>query len=90
MGRQHANKEYSQNLVFKSINNVANSSRPLLATHPGGAVQQLDALFDRACELGASDVHFESGAESFRVRLRIDGHLQVVARPPMAVRDAMV
>ena len=90
MGRQHVNKEYSQNLVFKSINNVANSSRPLLATHPGGAVQQLDALFDRACELGASDVHFESGAESFRVRLRIDGHLQVVARPPMAVRDAMV
>ena len=90
MRRQHANKEYSQNLVFKSINNVANSSRPLLATHHGGAVQQLDALFDRACELGASDMHFESGAESFRVRLRIDGHLQVVARPPMAVRDAMV
>ena len=69
---------------------MANLSHAPLATHPGGAVQQLDALFDRACELGASDMHFESGAESFRVRLRIDGRLQVVARPPMAVRDAMV
>jgi len=69
---------------------VANLSHAPLATHPGGAVQQLDALFDRACELGASDMHFESGAESFRVRLRINGRLQVVARPAMAVRDAMV
>ena len=69
---------------------MANLSHAPLATHPGGAVQQLDALFDRACELGASDMHFESGAESFRVRLRIDGRLQVVARPAVAVRDAMV
>jgi len=69
---------------------VANSSHPLLPTHSGGAVQQLDALFDRACALGASDMHFESGAESFRVRLRLDGRLQVVARPPIAMRDAMV
>ena len=90
MARQHVGKEYSQNLVFKYINNVANSSHPLLPTHSGGAVQQLDALFDRACALGASDMHFESGAESFRVRLRIDGRLQVVARPPIAMRDAMV
>jgi len=90
VARQHVGKEYSQNLVFKSINNVANSSHPLLPTHSGGAVQQLDALFDRACVLGASDMHFESGAESFRVRLRIDGRLQVVARPPIAMRDAMV
>ena len=90
MARQHAAKEYSQNLVFTSINNVANSSHPLILTHSGGAVQQLDALFDRACALGASDMHFESGAESFRVRLRIDGRLQVLAHPPMAMRDAMV
>ena len=41
-------------------------------------------------EYGASDIHVESGAESFRVRFRIDGRLQVVAQPPLGVRDAMV
>jgi len=62
----------------------------MLATHQGGAVQQLDELLERACEIGASDMHFESGAEFFRVRLRIDGLLKVVAQLPMAMRDAMV
>ena len=41
-------------------------------------------------ECGASDIHVESGGESFRVRFRIDGRLQVVAQPPLGVRDAMV
>ena len=58
---------------------MSNTLRPLLATHQGGAVQQLDELLERACEIGASDMHFESGAEFFRVRLRIDGLLKVVA-----------
>ena len=69
---------------------MSNTLRPLLATHQGGAVQQIDELLERACEMGASDMHFESGVEFFRVRLRIDGLLQVVARPPMPMRDAMV
>jgi type IV pilus assembly protein PilB len=62
----------------------------MLATHQGGAVQQLDELLERACEIGASDMHFESGAEFFRVRLRIDGLLKVVTQLPIAMRDAMV
>ena len=41
-------------------------------------------------ECGASDIHVESGGESFRVRFRVDGRLQVVAQPPLGVRDAMV
>jgi len=50
---------------------------PLLLTHhQGGAVQQLDELLQRALDVGASDVHIESGADSFRVRFRIDGRLQ--------------
>jgi len=88
--RQHESKKYSHNLFFKYIKNVANTPRPLHTTHPGGAVQQLDALLHRAMELAASDIHVEPGAESFRVRFRIDGRLQVVAKPPMAMRDAMV
>jgi len=69
---------------------VANIPRLTTASHQGGAVQQLDALLQRALELGASDVHVESGAASFRVRFRIDGRLQVAAQPPLSMRDAMV
>ena len=69
---------------------MAKTSRLLPSLHQGGAVQQLDELLQHALEWGASDVHVESGAESFRVRFRIDGRLQVVAQPPVAVRDAMV
>ena len=69
---------------------MANIPRLTTASHQGGAVQQLDALLQRALELGASDVHVESGAASFRVRFRIDGRLQVAAQPPLSMRDAMV
>ena len=90
MARQHVIKKYSHNLLTPYVNNVPNTARPLLAPHPGGAVQQLDRLLQHAMECGASDIHVESGAESFRVRFRIDGRLQVVAQPPLGVRDAMV
>ncbi len=69
---------------------MANIPSLVTASHQGGAVQQLEALLQRALELGASDVHVESGASSFRVRFRIDGRLQVAAQPPLSMRDAMV
>lgn len=69
---------------------MADSPRLLSSPHQGGVVQQLDALLQGAMECGASDIHVESAAESFRVRFRIDGRLQLVAQPPLSVRDAMV
>ena len=69
---------------------MANIPSLVTASHQGGAVQQLEALLQRALELGASDVHVESGASSFRVRFRIDGRLQVAAQPTLSVRDAIV
>lgn len=69
---------------------MADTPRLLSSPHQGGVVQQLDALLQVAMESGASDIHVEPAADSFRVRFRIDGRLQVVAKPPMSVRDAMV
>ncbi|MBU6223862.1 MAG: GspE/PulE family protein [Burkholderiales bacterium] len=69
---------------------VSSSHRPPVAHYQGSAVEQLDDLLQRALDLGASDVHVESEASSFRIRLRVDGRLQTVAKPPMALRDAMV
>lgn len=56
----------------------------------GSAIQPLDDLFQLALRQGASDIHFESTDASFRVRCRIDGRLQIVATPPMQLRDAIV
>lgn len=38
-----------------------------------------------AIKKGASDIHFEPYEKSYRVRLRIDGVLREVARPPVAM-----
>ena len=82
--------KYFNNLIFKPQNNVSATHQLLLPHHQGGAVQQLDELLLRALNAGASDVHVEPGADSFRLRFRIDGRLQVVAHPPLALRDTMV
>jgi type IV pilus assembly protein PilB len=37
----------------------------------------------------ASDLHFEPYEHSYRVRFRIDGELQEIASPPVAIRDKL-
>lgn len=61
-----------------------------MATPPDNAVKTLDVLLQQALELGASDVHFESGEDSFRARFRIDGLLRVAATPQLTLRDAIM
>jgi type IV pilus assembly protein PilB len=54
------------------------------------ATALIDAVLREAAACGASDVHFESDADAFRVRLRIDGVLQVIATPPLDSRDTVL
>lgn len=61
-----------------------------MATPPDSAAKTLDDLLHQAFSLGASDVHFESGENLFRVRFRIDGLLSVAASPALTVRDAVI
>ena len=50
-------------------------------------VRFVQALLTEACRRGASDLHIEPFDTFCRVRFRIDGVLQEVARPPLEVRD---
>ena len=61
-----------------------------MATPSDNAVKTLDELLHQALAQGASDVHFESGEDSFRTRFRIDGLLRVAATPPLTLRDAIM
>lgn len=54
------------------------------------AAHTLDELLHQALEQRASDVHFESGENSFRVRFRIDGQLNIKASPALSLRDAII
>jgi len=44
----------------------------------------------QAVTAGASDVHFETDATTFRVRCRLDGLLHTVAAPALSMRDAVL
>ncbi len=61
-----------------------------MATPPDSAAKTLDDLLHQAISLGASDVHFESGENLFRVRFRIDGLLRIAASPALTIRDALI
>ena len=51
-------------------------------TSGNGVVGQIDGLFDRAVELGASDIHFEPTDRAVEVRLRVDGRLRLAETLP--------
>jgi len=61
-----------------------------MASSIDSAAHTLDELLRQALEQRASDVHFESGENSFRVRFRIDGQLYIRASPALSLRDAII
>jgi type IV pilus assembly protein PilB len=53
-------------------------------------VKLVNSLLSQAVSQGASDVHFEPGAQEMRVRLRVDGVLLEVARVPARMIPGLV
>lgn len=57
---------------------------------PSSVAQTLHHCIEHAVALGASDIHFESDASEFRIRLRIDGHLHILSQQSTQMRDALL
>ncbi|ACA16492.1 type II secretion system protein E [Methylobacterium sp. 4-46] len=53
-------------------------------------VRAIDALLERAVEVGATDIHLETGREELRVRLRIDGRLRLHQTLPKDMAPAII
>ena len=53
-------------------------------------VKLVNSLLSQAVSKGASDVHFEPGSSEMRVRLRVDGVLEEIARVPTRMVPALV
>jgi type IV pilus assembly protein PilB len=54
------------------------------------AVMLLTDTLREAAARGASDIHVEPAEHEWRIRLRIDGALHVLQRPPLHLRDALI
>ena len=52
-------------------------------------VQYVQQLLEQAVALQASDLHFEPYEHHYRVRMRVDGQLREMAKPPMALKDRL-
>lgn len=53
-------------------------------------IKRVTAIFDKATQMGASDVHFESTEDALRVRFRIDGALRDMEPAPFSMKAAIV
>ncbi|MFJ4142193.1 GspE/PulE family protein [Pseudomonas sp. NPDC089734] len=53
-------------------------------------IRLINGLFGEALRLRASDIHVETFEASLVIRLRIDGHLREVLRPPRALSTMLV
>ncbi|MDX8382773.1 MAG: type IV-A pilus assembly ATPase PilB [Ghiorsea sp.] len=60
------------------------------ASEEAPVVKLVNLILLDAIKRGASDIHIEPYEKIQRVRYRVDGVLQEIMRPPMAMRDAMV
>lgn len=55
-----------------------------------GAVPLLDLLFERAFQLGATDIHMDPNEQGLRMRVRVDGILHDVLQVPTTMSAAIV
>ena len=61
-----------------------------VVTNDGNIVRLVEAIFSRALQLGASDIHIEPLEDYARVRLRIDGLLTELCRLPIVRHNAVL
>ena len=53
-------------------------------------IRLVNVILAEAVKAGASDVHLEPYEKEYRVRLRVDGILQELMKPPLKLRDAII
>jgi type IV pilus assembly protein PilB len=74
--------------------NVATNRPALQPTTPDAdnppAVRLLADTLQEAARLNASDLHIEPMEHGWRMRLRVDGVLHELGRPPAHLRDAFI
>ncbi len=61
-----------------------------LESNEAPLVRLINLIFRKALKMRASDIHFESYSDEFRIRFRIDGVLQDIESPPTKLQASMI
>ena len=56
----------------------------------GPIIKLVNDIMMQCLSRGASDIHIEAYEEYMRVRLRIDGSLSEIARPPISMKSPLI
>ncbi|MGE5894882.1 MAG: type II secretion system ATPase GspE [bacterium] len=87
-------EEVMQNIAGEDLSSVANefeAPKDLLElTEDAPIIRLLNALLQQAVKERASDIHIEPYETELDVRMRVDGILNTVIRPPKIIQDALI
>jgi len=61
-----------------------------LESNEAPLVRLINLIFRKALKMRASDIHFESYSDEFRIRFRVDGVLQDIESPPTKLQASMI
>lgn len=87
-------EEVMDNMDAEDLSSVATEfEKPrdiLELTEDAPIIRLLNALFQQAFKERASDIHIEPYEKDLEVRMRIDGILHKILRPPKIIQDALI
>nr|CBX31505.1 General secretion pathway protein E [uncultured Desulfobacterium sp.] len=87
-------EEVMDNMAAEDLSSVATEfEKPrdiLELTEDAPIIRLLNALFQQAFKERASDIHIEPYEKDLEVRMRIDGILHRVLRPPKIIQEALI
>lgn len=76
-------------LELDSEDTEESSAADAAAVDDAPVVQYVNKILLQAIRSGASDIHFEPYEKYYRVRLRVDGVLQEINRPPIHLKEKL-
>ncbi|UCG79183.1 MAG: type II secretion system ATPase GspE [Nitrospirota bacterium] len=93
-GQVGSAEEVMQHIAGEDLSSVATEfERPkdlLELTEEAPIIRLLNALLQQAVKERASDIHIEPYEGELDVRLRVDGILDTIIRPPKIIQDALI
>jgi type IV pilus assembly protein PilB len=88
---EEALSDLEEDVEFETMDRERDEETSSLeAASQAPVVKMVNLIIMDAIRKKASDIHIEPYEKNFRVRLRIDGVLHEVMRPPMRLKNAMV
>ncbi|HEU4708064.1 MAG TPA: type IV-A pilus assembly ATPase PilB [Methylophilaceae bacterium] len=86
---QSLNVDDDINLDIESGDEPAQPEVSTVEVDDAPVVKYLQKVLLDAINMGASDLHFEPYEKFYRIRYRIDGVLQEIAQPPLAIKEKL-